>query len=279
MEMASIASLMLAIVLVWSKHQYAWAIAFFVSLVLGLASSWIAPHSLVAIAALAAVVYYYHKASTATHRLISIILLTIVSIVYAIHAVPGFETIAYFENVFISDRKGTSSLTFTADKPIVGLFLLLTYRDRLCKTFADFGSAVKDVGIYIVFGTLAIYAIGYAIGFVRFDITIGLLLFPWLVRNLLFTVVAEEMLLRGVLQDRIETAIKHRNAPWIALLLASTLFGLVHIYGGIGLAVLATLAGVLYGYVYIKSRMIETAMLAHIVLNAGTASLFYYPGA
>jgi len=277
LEVISIVSLMGAMVSAWSKYTYAWVFPISLFVFTGYISGWITPIAAVPAVVLALLVYYYHVATVNHHRVISTVVLVIFSILFATHNMPGFGTITFYEDVFISDKKGTSSLRFYADKPLIGFMLLLKHRDNLCNTFAEYYAAVKRIFAPLVLGIVAIYIIGYAIGFVRFDITIGILLIPWLFRNLFFTVIAEEMLLRGVVQDQLEHVFKSSLAPWIALAVASSLFGLVHLYAGWGLAVLATFAGVLYGYVYIHTRKIETAFLAHITLNVGTAALFYYP--
>lgn len=65
------------------------------------------------------------------------------------------------------------------------------------------------------------------VGYVGIDVTVSLPVIFWFIRNLLFTVVAEEILFRQVIQFLIETALKGKHAKLLALAVASVLFGLV----------------------------------------------------
>ena len=87
------------------------------------------------------------------------------------------------------------------------------------------------------------------------------------------------MLFRQFVQSGLEGLYRGERARWYALLSSSALFGAVHLPGGWQFGLLATLAGLVYGYVYLRSARIETAMLAHVVLNTGNVLLLAAPGA
>lgn len=61
------------------------------------------------------------------------------------------------------------------------------------------------------------------------------------------------------------------------VILVGVLFGLAHVGGGYTYAMLATVAGIGYGYAYYRSGRIETAILTHFLLNAVHAVFFTYP--
>jgi len=98
----------------------------------------------------------------------------------------------------------------------------------------------------------------------------------WLGTNLFFTVIAEEALFRGVILHGLLNHWTFKHGRWMALLLSSILFGLVHLSGGWLYVFLATIAGVVYGAAMMRSGRIEMAILAHITLNTGHILLFSY---
>jgi membrane protease YdiL (CAAX protease family) len=87
--------------------------------------------------------------------------------------------------------------------------------------------------------------------------------------------VSEEALFRGLLQTRlVDAAAQHGWPAYPAILLTAFVFGLAHVAGGPELVLLATLAGVGYGYAYHATRRIEAAILCHFIVNAGHFLLF-----
>ena len=64
--------------------------------------------------------------------------------------------------------------------------------------------------------------------------------------------------------------------PILAIGIAGTLFGVAHVGGGWSYALLATLAGVVYGYGYWKTNRLEVPILTHVLLNAGHIVFFSY---
>lgn len=60
-------------------------------------------------------------------------------------------------------------------------------------------------------------------------------------------------------------------------MLASLMFGLAHFKGGISYVMLATVAGVGYGFVYQKTKRIESSILVHFAVNTIHFLFFTYP--
>jgi uncharacterized protein len=63
----------------------------------------------------------------------------------------------------------------------------------------------------------------------------------------------------------------------VALLVASALFGLAHFGGGWLYVIAATLAGLGYGWAYLRTKRIEASMFVHFALNATHFLFFTYP--
>jgi membrane protease YdiL (CAAX protease family) len=126
---------------------------------------------------------------------------------------------------------------------------------------------------------IAVLMVGsLGLGFVRWEPK-----FPpesglWLGVNLLFTCTAEELLFRGFIQRELQSTLRRfAGGRWIALVVASILFGFAHLAGGLTYVGLATLAGVGYGFIYQRTQRIEASILTHFALNSVHFFAFTYP--
>jgi len=111
----------------------------------------------------------------------------------------------------------------------------------------------------------------------RFDFTPSALFWPWVLKNLFFTVLAEEILFRGLIQREIAKRVQNKYRAEIAVIVASVLFGLAHFAGGPEYVILASVAGVLYGYTYKITGRIEAPIITHLLLNSAHFIFFAYP--
>lgn len=88
--------------------------------------------------------------------------------------------------------------------------------------------------------------------------------------------VMEELYLRGLLQNVIEKWFgKKKNATLYAILIASTLFGLGHIFGALGQPIVTIIAktvwaialGIYFGAVYVTSKNLWVPIILHLIIN------------
>ena len=88
--------------------------------------------------------------------------------------------------------------------------------------------------------------------------------------------IMEELYLRGLLQNMIEKWFGERkNATLYAILIASALFGLGHIFGALGQPIVtvifktvwAAALGVYLGAVYVKSKNLWVPIILHLIIN------------
>ena len=88
--------------------------------------------------------------------------------------------------------------------------------------------------------------------------------------------IMEELYLRGLLQNIIEKWFgKRKNASLYAILIASVLFGLGHIFGALGQPVAtvicktvwATVLGIYFGAVYVKTKNLWVPIILHLIVN------------
>ena len=81
---------------------------------------------------------------------------------------------------------------------------------------------------------------------------------------------------RQLLLD-LQQQLQQKLGAWPALVLASALFGLAHLGGGWLYAMLATVAGLLYGLIYLHTGRLWLAVLMHASLNFVHLYFFTYP--
>ena len=70
---------------------------------------------------------------------------------------------------------------------------------------------------------------------------------------------------------------KYRYGATIGLVLAAVLFGLMHYPGGTKYVLLSTVAGIGYGWTYLRTQRIEASILTHFLVNCIHFVFFTYP--
>ncbi|GAM71575.1 CAAX amino terminal protease family [Vibrio sp. JCM 19236] len=94
-----------------------------------------------------------------------------------------------------------------------------------------------------------------------------------MLNNFLLTCVAEEAFFRGFLQQ-----VLCKKYGWhLGVAIASLLFGLAHMGGGLLLVVFASLAGLGYGLIFHFSSRLWVAVLFHFLFNFTHLLFFTYP--
>ena len=169
----------------------------------------------------------------------------------------------------------------------IGLFGLDADRD--CVTFGllheervrswhELGTVLARAAPIFLLMAFVVMLLTLALGYVRFEPRWTPLFWVWAPINLFFTCLSEEAFFRGFVQRELARLGANRaRAALIALLVASSLFGMAHLAGGWKYALAATLAGIGYGYAYQRTRSLEASMAVHFALNATHFLLFTYP--
>ena len=151
---------------------------------------------------------------------------------------------------------------------VLALFLLQVVHPL--RTF-DVGLGLRWRELGLALGAVAVLAVvaiplGFALGFLSFQsrwmgITHGVLR---LLGLMLFVGLPEEMLFRGTIQE----AFSRFWSPRIGLVLGSVVFGLLHLlkhptHPNWGYGLLATAAGLAYGWVYQRTGKLAAAAVTH----------------
>lgn len=254
-----------------------WTTLFGLAVWVGVRGGVLEPVALVALALLcvfAAAAYFAPRGRGVVPALAAAAL----ALALALHLVPGFHAPKLFDGVRFSEDSLPFTSTLNFDKAAAGLLLLVAF----CRPGE--GAGARRTLAWTLGGAVVtpIVAIGAAVlaGFTSLDPKWPEGAGVFLAANLLFTCVAEEAFFRGLIQERIARLAERTGQPiwrWVAIAVASALFGLAHAGGGPLYMLLAGIAGLGYGVVYAATRRIESAILVHFALNAVHFTGFAYP--
>ncbi|XVN42645.1 MAG: CPBP family intramembrane glutamic endopeptidase [Candidatus Rickettsia vulgarisii] len=136
------------------------------------------------------------------------------------------------------------------DKTVSGLIIIgLTLKlSNNCQEWKDlFKQVIYKSPIIIL-----IIALSIIFNYIKFDPKIPSYLWIWIINNLFFVCLAEEGFWRGFVQKSL-SKIKYQYSEYFALFTSAILFGIRHYYGGIKYIILAIVAGIIYGWIYISN--------------------------
>ena len=261
---------------VWLRNPRVWQLLYAFTIASALFTS-----SLSAIALLPMIVFLgliYAYIHIEGYQEITLLSLIATSLVFGLHVLPGFNNQEYLSSYQLNPQSAPFSIWFNYDKSMVGLILLGTlFHPQLLRGVAQWATFAKELLPIVLIGIPAIYSVGLILGYAHIDWTPVAVFWPWALKNLFFTVIAEELVFRGLIQRELSKRLKSKHSQFIAIAIAASLFGLAHFAGGVEYIVLSTLAGLVYGYAYYKTQRIEGAILAHFILNAAHFIFFSYP--
>lgn len=201
----------------------------------------------------------------------------ILALALSMHKIPGFNNFKMLDAVALSTISKPVTFYANFDKAFAGLmlyaFFLPPARKALYKSIylGVAGGLIATIFVMVpalLFGLVAIDLKGQDAPILEF-----------LLVNLLFVSMTEEVFFRGLIQERIEECLIGKPSLSFAPMLISALaFAIVHIQGGIQLVAFAGVAGSCYAFIYRKTESIEAAIIAHWVVNAAHFVFFTYPG-
>jgi membrane protease YdiL (CAAX protease family) len=199
---------------------------------------------------------------------------------FFVHVLPGFENPRVVDALVL----GPGSLPYTKylnfDKGIAGLFLLglvVPLPSGAIASYRRAGTTITLARLALLIA--AVMLLSLALGYVRWDPKLPAWTLLWLWSMVFLTALPEEALFRGVVQSAIERwGDDRRYATAVAIVGAGVLFGVAHAAGGPSYVLLASVAGIGYGWIYATTRSIAWAIAAHAGLNTVHFLLFSYPG-
>ena len=192
-----------------------------------------------------------------------------------IDQVPGFQPLWVINQIQFTSDAIPFSLGFNLGKIATGLILLGTLLP-LASNGSDWKQLLQQTFSRLPLALVSLTLLSMALGYIRWEPKLPPHLLLWMMSNLFFTCVAEEGFFRGFLQQSL-SKYNHRSAPLLAILVSALFFGLAHYTGGFYYILLATIAGIFYGWIYHVTKRIEASIITHFLLNLTHLLLFTYP--
>ena len=255
-----------------------WPVLFAAACISAMLSAIVAPQAVLVLLGFALLCYAANKCPSPPLKVVLLFAAGAMTLALALHRFAGFANPSLVTDVQLSPLSPPVTHHLNFDTSAAGLILFAAFciPARSRQEWRDVGRQAP-----LILGTaIVVLLLGMAIGFVKVDLKLTSYTPIFFVTNLLFTCITEEAFFRGFLQQKLGLAMRRWKAgPIIALVIASVLFGIAHARGGPALIALASLAGLGYGYAYLRSGRIEAAILAHITLNTLHFVAFTYPRA
>ncbi|MBV1775609.1 CPBP family intramembrane metalloprotease [Burkholderiaceae bacterium DAT-1] len=203
-------------------------------------------------------------------------LVVIICLMLALHLVPGFHNLRLLDQVKLRPDAASFTLYANYDKGAAGL-ILLAWGSRRADSLAAILNNWRTQLTYLIATPIMALGLAWAMGVIHPDPAWPSITPVFLAVNLLFTCVAEEAFFRGWIQGGLARLWQRKSwGEWVAIVIGAMLFGAAHLGGGLAYALVATLAGVMYGRCYVRGS-IEHAVLCHFAVNTAHFLLFTYP--
>ncbi len=244
----------------------------------GLAARTISPLGLIFYAALAFALSRFYERGGDAPRPVLVVGLCVLGLALYSHQLPGLTTWVLAPRYRISDDSLSFAVVLDIDKPVAGfLFLMLGF--SAIGSWAEWRQTIRRTWHIIALCVVSLSLLGLALHYARIDFKLPEIAPFWLLRNLLFVCVAEEVFFRGFLQTYFVALLgdRYRYGTWLGVGLAAVIFGATHFLGGWAFIFLSSVAGVFYGWAYLRSHRIEAAILTHFSLNSVHLLMFSYP--
>lgn len=268
--------LLMAVIGLWI-HRYAWipalvaavAAGYFTGALQGLAALWIA--------VAAALAFGYSRARAASHRALQLtagIAFGVFATAMGLALLPGFVRVELVPAQVLSPGAAPYAIAVGFPKVVTGILILGLINPVLSSS--GLAKVLASAAPVFVLTTAAVIAFTMAVGYTAFAPKWTALFWLWAVINLFFTCLSEEAFFRGFVQAEFAGADRGRRAL-AALVAGAVLFGLAHFAGGVTYVIAGVIAGLGYGWAYLRTQRIEAAMAVHFGVNATHFLLFVYP--
>jgi membrane protease YdiL (CAAX protease family) len=244
-----------------------WGGLLILSILAGLATGYIYWEGLLIIAAWIPFWFFYDKLKSSESKILLFAALVFLSYGFKLHLFPGFNPMKISPRFYLGYMA-----------PIIGLFPLAL--------LVPLASGVKDWKVvftkglgYSLAGIAVLSILALVSGLVGFEAKLPT--YPGIryLSNLVLVAIPEEAFFRGFVQRELISFLPNNKGGRIwSLIITSILFTIAHLYWTLSLAILGFvfLASLLYGWVYVKTGKIESAILCHFLLNFIHMTFFSY---
>ncbi len=227
---------------------------------------------------------FYQKKSSAKYKFLIFFSIFIITILSFAHLLPSFNNIEAIKNIRLSKNSSDLNLWLNFDKPLIAIFMLF-FAYQTPRKLNDYKKIFLQTSKIFLPLSLVVIGIGIIGKFLVFDPKLPSFNITslWLIKILFLTIFPEEFFFRFFLQNNIINLLKKsqffktKNYQIIGLIFTAIIFGLTHFSGGFSLVLLAIISGFGYGFVYMRTGYIESAILLHFLINLSHFLFFSYP--
>lgn len=180
-----------------------------------------------------------------------------------------------YSNLILSNGSTNFNVWLNFDKIILAnIFLLACY--------ANFSAKINYISLlcFFILTTSILFPPAYYFGMIKIDLKpINAELIVLLLRNLMFVCIPEELFFRKFLQKEVSSFLNKYSKYnlYIAILIASLTFGILHKDGGILYVFLCFFSSIMYGLIYKREKKIFSSVMLHFLVNACHIIFFSYP--
>jgi membrane protease YdiL (CAAX protease family) len=191
---------------------------------------------------------------------------------------PGFTRVVLVDAAALSPGAAPYDIAVGFPKVVTGILILGLINPLLVHSWGELGRVLaRAVPVFAITALVALAAV-LLMGYTTFAPKWTAVFLLWAPINLFFTCLSEEAFFRGFVQHELSRAgSRPALTAGFALGIAAILFGLAHFAGGPLYVLAAAIAGVGYGWAFMRTQRIEAAMAVHFGVNAVHFLLFTYP--
>ncbi len=227
---------------------------------------------------------FYQKNFPAKIQIFIFFVIAIMAILSFVHLLPSFNNIEAIKNIRLSINSSDLNLWLNFDKPLIAIFMLF-FGYQVPRKLNDYKKIFLQTSKIFLPLSLVVIGIGMIGKFLVFDPKLPSFNITslWLIKILFLTIFPEEFFFRFFLQNNIINLLKKsqffktKNYQIIGLIFTAIIFGLTHFSGGFSLVLLAIISGFGYGFVYMRTGYIDSAILLHFLINLSHFLFFSYP--
>jgi len=202
-------------------------------------------------------------------------LFIVLALSLAMHWLPGFYNGRAIDPQRLTPEAVPFSMYLNQDKPLIGFWLLIACPWIVARRPLRLSICVAALALSLT--VIIVLSAAVLLGITDWAPKWPEQAWVWVLNNLLLVTLVEEALFRGYIQGGLSRQFKQfRYGDNLALLLASLLFGLVHVNAGLQWTLLATIAGVGYGLAY-RFGGLGAAVITHFGVNLVHFVFFVYP--
>jgi membrane protease YdiL (CAAX protease family) len=293
---AAFAALTIAMVMLWlpswrsrrtsapsgtSAVAWLWAAAAAAALASAMAAHLVDVRGAAAIVAFAVLCAAARRVGNRELRIVLHALVLVMCAALYLHLVPGFDNPRLVTGAMLAPDSLPYTKYLNFDKGFAGLLLLGLYVPE--RTAPDglvvsgFSRTSTLFATRFAITAAVVMVLTLAVGYVHVDPKLPSWWPGWSWSMVFLTALPEEALFRAVVQSAVAERLGPMRSAWIPIAAAGLLFGVAHGGGGAIYMLLASAAGIGYGWTYASTGSIAASILAHAGLNTIHFLFFSYP--